>query len=226
MSKSAGAAIESAFMLRGLIARQFQKLYYDAADRTWANTRWRGVPVLKCPLDLWVYQEIIHETRPDLIVETGTSRGGSALFLCDVLDAVGHGDVISVDVREFSGRPAHRRLTYRTASSIDRELVAWIGEQASGRRTMVILDSDHSQTHVRAELEAYAPLVTPGCYLIVEDTNVNGHPVAREHGAGPFEAVLEFLDSNAAFVPDHRREKHFLTFNPHGYLEALQKRVA
>ena len=91
---------------------------------------------------------------------------------------------------------------------------------------MVILDSDHSQTHVRAELEAYAPLVTPGCYLIVEDTNVNGHPVAREHGAGPFEAVLEFLDSNAPFVPDHRREKHFLTFNPHGYLEALQKRVA
>lgn len=182
--------------------------------------------MLKCPLDLWVYQEIIHETRPDLIVETGTSRGGSALFLCDVLDAVGHGDVISVDVREFSGRPAHRRLTYRTASSIDPELVAWIGEQASGRRTMVILDSDHSQAHVRAELEAYAPLVTPGCYLIVEDTNVNGHPVAREHGAGPLEAVLEFLDSNAAFVPDHGREKHFLTFNPHGYLEALQKRVA
>jgi cephalosporin hydroxylase len=83
---------------------------------------------------------------------------------------------------------------------------------------MVILDSDHAMAHVRAELELYAPMVTAGCYLIVEDTNVNGHPVYPLHGPGPMEALGEFLPRHPEFEVDAECEKFMLTFNPRGYL--------
>lgn len=86
---------------------------------------------------------------------------------------------------------------------------------------MVILDSDHSREHVSAELRALANLVTPGSYLIVEDTNVNGHPVGLEHGPGPMEALDAFIAERRDFTIDSRREKFLLTFNPRGYLKRL-----
>jgi cephalosporin hydroxylase len=89
---------------------------------------------------------------------------------------------------------------------------------AEGKPTMVVLDSDHSAAHVLAELRAYAPLVTPGCYLIVEDGNVNGHPVEPSFGPGPWEATKQFLAESNVFDVDREREKYLLTFNPTGYL--------
>jgi cephalosporin hydroxylase len=85
----------------------------------------------------------------------------------------------------------------------------------------VILDSDHSQTHVRAELQAYAPMVSLGSYLVVEDTNVNGHPVLPDFGPGPMEATQEFLISHNEFVRDPSREKFMMTFNPGGFLRRV-----
>jgi len=87
---------------------------------------------------------------------------------------------------------------------------------------MVILDSDHKKDHVLGELQAYAPLVTKGMYLIVEDTNINGRPVFPGFGPGPGEAVDEFLAANRAFVRDPARERFFVTFNPGGYLRRVQ----
>ncbi len=84
---------------------------------------------------------------------------------------------------------------------------------------LVILDSGHSRNHVLTELHAYAPFVTPGSYLVVEDTNLNGHPVLGQHGPGPAEAVAEFLEHNDSFVRDESREKFLLTFNPGGFLK-------
>jgi cephalosporin hydroxylase len=83
---------------------------------------------------------------------------------------------------------------------------------------MVVLDSDHRRPHVLAELHRYAPLVSPASYLIVEDTNVNGHPVLPDFGPGPLEAVEDFLTESDDFFVDGSREKYFLTFNPGGYL--------
>jgi cephalosporin hydroxylase len=90
---------------------------------------------------------------------------------------------------------------------------------------LVILDSDHSRDHVLTELRTYSPLVTPGQYLIVEDTNVNGHPVLSEHGPGPAEALVEFLDETDGFEVDRAREKFGMTFNPGGYLRRLARRM-
>lgn len=197
----------------------FHKLYYDARERTWTNTRWLGHHVLKNPLDLWVYQEILHELRPGLIVETGTWAGGSALFLAGICDLLGHGRVVSIDINP-SPALSHPRITWFTGSSTDaatREAVAAFAALATGP-VLVILDSDHTRDHVLAEMRSFAPFVTPGSYLIVEDTNVNGHPVSPEHGPGPMEAVEQFLAECPDFAPDRTREKFFLTQNPGGYL--------
>jgi cephalosporin hydroxylase len=199
---------------------RFHELYYESRERTWGNTRWLGRPVFKTPLDLWIYQEILHERRPDLIVETGTRHGGSALFFASICDLLDHGSVITVDIvaKRAVPPPEHRRIDYVTGSSVAPEVVETISAAAAGKRVMVILDSDHTKGHVLAEIRTYAPLVTPGDYLVVEDTNVNGNPVNPGFGDGPMEAVAEFLAENDAFAVDEAREKFLFTFNPRGYL--------
>jgi cephalosporin hydroxylase len=197
----------------------FHRLYYYENNRTWSNTTWLGVRVFKCPLDLWIYQELIGRIRPDLIVETGTAAGGSALYLASCLDLVGNGRVLTVDLVDLPDRPKHDRITYVTGSSVSDEALAAVSAAAASAETvMVILDSDHSAAHVVQELRLYAPLVTAGSYLIVEDTNVNGHPILPSFGPGPHEAVETFLAEESAFVRDPECEKFFMTFNPGGYL--------
>jgi cephalosporin hydroxylase len=201
------------------VVNAFHELYYQSPARTLMNTYWFGVPVRKCPLDLWIYQELIAEQRPDVIIETGTAHGGSALFFASLCDLLGRGRVITVDVGLIEGRPEHERITYVHGSSVADETVEEVKALAAGaRRIMVVLDSDHRREHVLRELKLYSPLVSPGSYLIVEDTNINGHPVARTYGPGPMEAVQEFLRGTSEFVPDREAEKFFLTFNPRGYL--------
>ncbi|NWG00777.1 MAG: class I SAM-dependent methyltransferase [Thermoanaerobaculaceae bacterium] len=210
------------------VVQRFHQLYYGTPEQTWKNTTWLGIPAAKCPLDLWVYQEILWETRPGLVVETGTAWGGSALFLASVLDCIGEGEVVTVDTKPDPAgtcRPVHPRVTYLTGSSTSAGVVEAVRQRAAAvERVMVILDSDHRYAHVVAELDLYAPLVTPGCYLIVEDTNVNGRPVAPNFGPGPAEAVADFLARNPGFAVDPSREKFMLTFNPGGYLRRMGRR--
>ena len=199
----------------------FHRLYYETGEAggTWKDTRFLGVATWKSPLDLWVYQELLWELRPGLIVETGTAHGGSALYLATLCDIIGRGEVVSIDIGEWPDRPAHPRLTYVVASSTDPQVVAQVAERARTAGTvLVVLDSDHSRDHVLAELRAYAPLVTGGSYLVVEDTNVNGHPVYEAFGPGPMEAVQDFLKERDDFEVDRSREKFLLTFNPGGWL--------
>jgi cephalosporin hydroxylase len=202
------------------IIRDFQLLYYETGEAggTWMDTRWLGCRVLKCPLDLWLYQELIHETRPELIIETGTCEGGSAWFMACVCDALGHGQIITIDIDAKPKRPVHPRIEYWIGSSTSPLIIKKITQVACGKKVMIILDSDHSKEHVLMELQNYAPLVHVGGYLIVEDTNLNGHPANPEHGPGPMEAVDEFLLTNDNFKIDQSREKFLMTFNPRGFL--------
>lgn len=204
------------------VSKQFARLYYGRVESTVFGTKFLGVQTLKYPTDLWVYQEIISETLPDLIIETGTWHGGSALYLATVCDAIGHGRVISVDTDPGKPLPEHPRLTYLRGSSVDPEVLAKLEhETLSAAGVMAILDADHSREHVLRELESYSPLVTIGNYLIVEDTNVNGNPVLPEHGPGPGEAVQEFTLADTRYVVDRSRERLLLTSNPGGYLRRV-----
>lgn len=201
----------------GVIER-FHRLYYNR--KLWQDTHWQGVSVAKNPMDLWQYAEIIHETKPELIVETGSYRGGSALFFASLFNMIGAGQVISIDIEPFP-RPQHSRITWATGSSADPDAIAYVTERATNLRTMVILDSDHHKRHVLRELDGYAPLVTPGCYLVVEDTNVNGNPVEDKHGAGPAEALKQWLPDHPEFEVDLHRERFLLTFNASGWLRRV-----
>lgn len=200
------------------VAKHFNRVYYANCERTMFSTSWLGTTAVKYPTDMWVYQQIIAEQRPELIIETGTYRGGSALFLASVCELLGHGEVITIDIHDDKDPPGHPRITHMIGSSVAPDVVAAVTERAAGRSVLVILDSDHSCDHVLAELRAYCGLVRPGDSLVVEDTNVNGHPVLPSHGPGPFEAVQAFLAENDDFVRDRNGERYLLTANPDGFL--------
>jgi cephalosporin hydroxylase len=204
---------------RRAIARAHDVFYESDA---WTKATWLGAQALKNPLDLWVYQEILHETRPELIVETGTYRGGSALYLASMCDLLGAGEIVSVDIEPLrDDYPEHPRITYLGGrSSTDPDVVAEIRARAEGRRTLVVLDSDHSQAHVEAELAAYAPIVPVGCYLVVEDSNIG--QIRTDLMPGPLQAVESFLARTGEFVVDREREKFLITFNPSGYLRRVR----
>jgi cephalosporin hydroxylase len=196
----------------------FHRLYYAQLERTWTQTYWMGTVVLKCPLDLWIYQEILYEVQPDLIVECGTYKGGSALFLASICDLMGHGEVVTIDIDPLPNRPVHSRLHYLTGSSSSPEILQNVMNRALAKTVLVILDSDHSCSHVLEELRSYRQMVTPGSYLIVEDTCINGHPLLPNFGPGPMEAVAAFLQEAPEYSADISREKLYLTFNPRGFL--------
>ncbi len=200
----------------------FHKLYYDSniMGGTWKNTKFLGVPAQKCPLDLFIYQEILFEIKPDLIIEAGTASGGGAYFLASMCELMDHGEVVTIDITNTAVSPRHKRIKYILGSSTSEQVYRQVEDLVKGKeKIIVILDSDHSKKHVLKELKLYNKFVTKGSYLIVEDTNVNGHPVNIDHGDGPMEALKEFLKMNQDFDIDKSREKHYLTFNPSGYLK-------
>jgi cephalosporin hydroxylase len=206
--------------------RRFHELYYDTLhhDKPALSIEWLGVPAIKCPFDMWTYQELIHRLRPDVIVETGTGKGGTTHFMATICELMGNGRVVSIDYRSPRG-PSHPRITYLVGSSVDPDVVEQVRAAISPDETvMVILDAMHVEDHVAAELRAYAPLVSVGHYLIVEDTNVNGHPVYPEHGPGPTEAIQVFLDEpiGQEFEVDRSCERFFLTMNPGGFLKRVK----
>lgn len=205
------------------IIRLFHRVYYqlgsNQAGGTWDNTFWMGVKTEKNPLDMWIYQEILHKIRPELIIETGTRHGGSAMFLANMCDLLNVGQIITIDVRMPKPAPQHPRITYIHGSSADPQIVQQVHRSAMNKApVLIILDSDHRADHVLAELRAYHMLVTPGSYLIVEDSNINGRPVLGNFGPGPAEAIEQFMQENSDFEVDQTCEKQLMTFNPGGFL--------
>jgi cephalosporin hydroxylase len=204
---------------RAAVTRAHDVLYESDA---WTEATWLGAQALKNPLDLWVYQEIMVETRPELVVETGTYRGGSAAYLASICDLLGAGEVVSIDIEQVrEDYPVHPRITYLGGrSSTHPDVLADVRSRAEGKRTLVILDSDHSQGHVEAELAEYAPLVPVGGYVIVEDSNIG--QIRKDLTPGPLEAIETFLASTDDYEIDRSREKFLITFNPSGYLRRVR----
>jgi cephalosporin hydroxylase len=186
--------------------------------------KWLGHDIIKTPQDCWVYQEIIFETRPDVIVELGVMFGGATHFYASMLDLVGSGEVLGIDVTLAKAKPPeNRRITYIEGSSTSEEILAEVRVRTRGKRVLVISDSDHEKNHVLAELHAYAPFVNLGGYFIVEDSlnDVMGfHPVPNE---GPQAAARVFLAENDAFAIDRRWcERYVMTLNPDGFLRRVK----
>lgn len=217
------AAVKAEYATHKPVIDAFHRVFY-ASRHTHTFTNWCGVPILKNPLDLHVYQEILWDLRPTLILETGTAYGGSALYLACMLDRRGEGRVVSVDVEPHETPPQHPRITYLRGSSVDPSILATLRAMIRPQdRVMVILDSDHSKAHVLQELECYAPMVTLGQFMVVEDTNINGNPIDRDWmgGPGPGDALKVWLPEHPEFEQDVLAERMLMTFYPGGWLRKV-----
>jgi cephalosporin hydroxylase len=194
--------------------------------------RWMGLPIIQYPQDIVAMQELIWRVQPELVIETGVARGGSLVFYASMLELLGRGEVLGIDIdirahnREaIEAHPMARRIRLLQGSSVDAAIVARAAEAARGKKVMVVLDSNHTHEHVLAELKLYAPLVSPGSYCVVMDTVVENMPDRlfgdRPWGVGdnPLTAVREFLAAHPEFETDRSiHDKLAVTVAPEGYL--------
>ena len=209
---------------------EYHKIYESA--RVWENTSWMGVPCWKLPMDAFVIQELIVNTRPDWIIETGTGCGGSAMFYASICELMDHGKVITVDIEqkvdmdEVKKYKWSERIEWIHGGSTNLLVVDRIMEilECPNPNCMVILDSWHTMDHVYAEMMMYKKLVPVGGYMIVEDSHVAGNPVPWEHDdLGPMGAIDKFLETEGEqWEVDWECEKHLMTFNPKGYLRRIK----
>jgi cephalosporin hydroxylase len=179
------------------------KYFYHHIHLQKKDPTWKGLTCIKMPSDLVLYAQVIQAEKPKWIVETGTAYGGSSLYFQDILELVGEGGkVVTIDKEPERRGVTDPRITYLVGSSADSAIVEQVKTMVGKDSVMVILDSDHSRQHVKWELHYYAPLVTSGQYLVVEDCfDRHGRPW------GPGEARDWFLPRHQEFVQtnlDHR----------------------
>ena len=197
---------------------------------------WMGIPIIQLPADIMATQEVIWKTKPDIIIETGVARGGSVLFMASILEMMGHGQVIGVDIdirkhnREaIETHPMCKRVKLIEGGSVEKSTLEEVRSNIpKNARVMVVLDSDHSREHVLNECRAYGNMVTKDCYLVAADTLV-GHidedtaPLNRADflfkGNDPLSATKDYMSENDRFEVDAElNSKLVLSSSPGGYL--------
>ena len=222
------------------IFKKSKNLIYDldAYDYNYLWT-WMGVPIIQLPADIMATQEVIWKTKPDIIIETGVARGGSLIFMASILEVIGKGKVIGVDIdirkhnrESIELHPLSKRINLIEGGSVDKDTLAEVKSHIrKGSRVMVVLDSDHSREHVLNECREYGSMVTQGCYLVVADTLV-GHieekdaPTNRSKlwfkGNDPLSAANDYLNENDRFeIDDEINGKLVLSSSPGGYLRCI-----
>ena len=202
------------------------------------NFTWMGRPIIQYPQDIVVMQELIWKIKPDLIIETGIAHGGSLIFYASILELIGNGEVLGIDIdirdhnrKEILDHPMSKRIQMIQGSSIDPAIVNQVKERAVGKKSiMVLLDSNHSHSHVLSELNYYANLTSVDSYCVVFDTVVEDLPKGKysnerpwDVGSNPKTAVFEFLKSNSNFIIDkHIDNKLLISVAPDGYLKRIR----
>ncbi len=201
------------------------------------NFSWMGRPIIQYPQDMIAMQEIIWELKPDLIIETGIAHGGSLIYYASLLELIGKGEVLGIDIdirqhnrAEIEAHPMFKRIKMLEGSSISQEMIGKVAAIAAGKQTvLVVLDSNHTHDHVLKELELYAPFVTLNSYLVAFDTIVedlpNDYMPGRpwRQGNNPKTAVWEFIKSHPEFEIDKRIDnKLLISVGPDGYLKRIK----
>lgn len=198
---------------------------------------WLGRPFIQIPQDIVALQEIIWEVKPDLIIETGIAHGGGLVFYASMLELIGKGEVLGIDIdirqrnrKEIEGHKMFKRIRIIEGSSTDDKLIEQVKKVAkSHRKIMVCLDSSHEHKHVLKELELYSPFVSKGSYIVVFDTIIEYLPGKffqnKPWGKGnnPATAIKIFLRKNKNFIADKKIEnKLLITLIPGGYLKRVR----
>lgn len=201
------------------------------------NFSWMGRPIIQYPQDMIAMQEIIWNIQPDLIIETGIAHGGSLIFYASLLELIGKGEILGIDIdirahnrKEIENHPMFKRIKMLEGSSLSNEIIEKAKAHAGGKKSiMVILDSNHTHDHVLKELELYTPFVSKGSYVVVFDTVVEDMPADYDWGSRPWRkgnspktAVKEFLKKNNDFKVDESIDaKLIVSVAPGGYLKRV-----
>lgn len=205
-------------------------------DKYSYNFSWMGRPIIQYPQDMIAMQELIWEIKPDLLIETGIAHGGSLIYYASIMELLGKGEVLGVDIdirehnrKAIEAHPMYKRISMIQGSAIDPAIVAQVAERAKGKQTiMVSLDSNHTHEHVLEELRMYSPFVTTGSYCVVFDTIVEDMPAKMydrpwDVGDNPKTAVWEFLKGNDNFEIDRSIDnKLLISVAPEGYLKKVK----
>ncbi|MFT4016121.1 MAG: cephalosporin hydroxylase family protein [Agriterribacter sp.] len=202
------------------------------------NFSWMGRPIIQYPQDMIAMQEIIWDIKPDLIIETGIAHGGSLIYYASLLELIGKGEVLGIDIdirkhnkAEIENHPMFKRITMIEGSAISNDTLQQVKAYATGKeKTIVCLDSNHTHDHVLEELKMYSPFVSVGSYIIAFDTIVENLPEGyfsqkRPWGIGnnPMTAVDEFIKDNDQFVIDRSIDnKLLISVAPKGYLKRIK----
>jgi cephalosporin hydroxylase len=202
------------------------------------NFTWMGRPIIQYPQDMIAMQEIIWEVKPDLIIETGIAHGGSLIYYASILELIGEGEVLGIDIdirkhnrAEIEKHPMYKRIKMIEGSSIDKNTANQTKQIAKKKEKIIVcLDSNHTHEHVLRELELYAPLVSLNSYIVVFDTIVEDLPEGyfsqkRPWGIGnnPCTAVDEFLKKHDNFIVDEAIDnKLLISVAPRGYLKKIK----
>jgi cephalosporin hydroxylase len=200
------------------------------------NYSWMGRPIIKYPNDILILQEMIWKLKPDYIVETGIAHGGSIIFSASMLELLGHGEVIAVDIDirkhnrdEIEKHPMSKRITMIEGSSIDPEIVNSIKEKVKGKKVLVCLDSNHTHEHVLEELRMYSDMVNVDSYIVCPDTFVEYFPKGYcndrpwDVGNNPMTALIAFLKEDDRFIIDKDIDnKLMITEGFDGYLKRIK----
>jgi cephalosporin hydroxylase len=198
---------------------------------------WLGRPIIQFPQDMIALQEIIWDVKPDIIIETGIAHGGSLIFSASMLQLIGRGKVIGIDIDirkhnkdEIKKHPLYKRIKMIEGSSVEPKIIKKVFSAVKDKKKiMVFLDSNHTHEHVLKELEAYSSLVKKGSYIIVFDTMVEDMPKNSfpnrpwNKKNNPKTAVREFLKKNKRFKVNKKfEEKLLITSSPDGFLECVK----
>lgn len=201
------------------------------------NFSWMGRPIIQYPQDMVAMQEILWKVQPDLIIETGIAHGGSLVYYASILELIGKGSVLGIDIdirahnrKAIEAHPMFKRISMIEGSSVSEAVIEQVRKAAAGKKTvLVVLDSNHTHEHVLKELELYYDFVTPESYLVVFDTIIEDLPQGTypdrpwEKGNNPKTAVFEFLKSHNEFIIDKDIEhKLLITVAPDGYLKRVK----
>lgn len=205
-----------------------------AEHRLMYEPTWLGRPIIQFPTDIVAIQELLWKLRPDVVIETGVAHGGSLMLSASILELIGKGKVIGVDIEirphnrtAIEAHPLKHRIELIEGSSVAPETLASVRKAAAGAKTVaVFLDSNHTEAHVLKELELYAPLVTPGSYLVAHDGAQawvwdipRGKPEWKDDH--PLNAIHKFLAVHPEFRIDPRWTRFGITSSPDGFLEKL-----
>ena len=206
-----------------LLDRTLRETLPVMQNRIMACTTYRGVEVKKCPLDMWVYSEILFHEKPTVVIEIGNWCGGSLLYLDDICRAAKQStrfigvDVDHSRVSELVTGSSLVSLIQGNAASVISQVSDMI---TTDDRVMVIEDSSHTYENTLSVMCLYGNLVTSGQYMIVEDT-ICHHGLEVGPSPGPMEAVAEYFRNHNDFTIDNARCGFGITWNPNGYLRKL-----